>query len=70
MEDMKEKLKQLVKDNYRANRCGWTYQRSEGNYCDCFDDGVGNGESWLAYQVAQIIGLEVEEPESDEEDGQ
>lgn len=66
--ELLEKLQQLVKDNYRSYKCGWSYQRSEGNYYDCFEDGQGNGESWLAYQVGCLIGMELEEPDEQEDE--
>lgn len=47
---------------------GWTYERSQGNDCDCFDDGVACGTSWASWEVGQILGMELEDPEWDEED--
>lgn len=67
MEDIIEKLKELVKENYKPYQCGWTSQRSEGNSSDCFEDGCGNGASWLAYEVGEILGMDLEEPEEPEE---
>lgn len=62
------KLKELVNRNYASHRCGWTYQRSEGNFCDCFDDGYSCGSSWLAYELGCLLGMELEEPEEADEE--
>lgn len=66
--EMLNKLKELVNESYKPYRCGWTYQRSEGNYYDCFDDGYRCGESWLAYELGCILGMELEEPEEADEE--
>jgi hypothetical protein len=68
---MKDKIKRLeewVKNNYKQYKTGWTSQRSEGNYDDCFEDGSGLGYSWAAYEVGQILGIELEEPDEPEYD--
>lgn len=39
MEEIIEKLKEWVNKNYDPYACGFTPQRSEGNYYDCFFDG-------------------------------
>lgn len=61
MERIKE-LEKWVKKNYNQRATGWTYERSEGNFCDCFDDGVESGTSWAAYEVGCLLGMELEEP--------
>ena len=66
--DIIEKLKQWVTENYKQYTTGWTYERSEGNYADCFCDGMDCGISWAAYEVGQILGMDLEEPESEEYD--
>lgn len=63
MDNKIKELEKWVKDNYSPRKCGWTYQRSEGNYDDCFDDGNEFGTSWAAYEVGQILGIELEEPD-------
>lgn len=63
MEDMIKKLKELVNENYSSSKCGWTSERSAGNYDDCFDDGFDCGQSVLAYELGKILGMELEEPE-------
>lgn len=65
---MIEKIKELIKRRYSASQCGWTSQRSEGNYDDCFNDGVSYGESWLAYEIGSILGMELEEPDEPDYD--
>jgi len=62
MEDKIQELKKWVKDNYNSNKCGWTAERSFGNYDDCFDDGCGAGTSFAAYEVGCILGMELKEP--------
>lgn len=62
--NIENKLKEWVTGNYKQYATGWTSERSQGNDCDCFDDGVENGTSWAAWQVGNILGMELEEPES------
>lgn len=66
---IRENLEKWVKDNYNQYATGWTYERSEGNCYDCFDDGFTSATSWAAYEVGCILGMELEEPDvSDEEE--
>lgn len=65
--EIREKLEQWVKNNYKQYATGWTYERSEGNYCDCFEDGVEYGTSWAAYEIGNILGMDLEEPDYDKE---
>ena len=66
---IKEKLKEGVKRNYKQYTTGWTYERSEGNFADCFYDGYDCATSWAAYEIGVILGMKLEEPErSDCED--
>ena len=65
--DIIEQLKAWVKDNYKQYTTGWTYERSEGNYYDCFDDGMECGTSWAAWTVGQILGMELEEPDCEDD---
>lgn len=66
---IREELEKWVKNNYDQRTTGYTYERSEGNYYDCFDDGFTSGTSWAAYEVGCILGMELEEPDvPDEED--
>lgn len=57
-----EQLKQEVRRNYSPAKCGWTSQRSMGNYDDCFNDGIKCGESYVWYQVGCILGMNLPEP--------
>lgn len=66
--EIKEKLEEWVKKNYNQYTTGWTYERSGGNCVDCFYDGYGSGTSWAAYEVSCILGMELEEPDVDEEE--
>ena len=60
--DVIDKLKKLVLENYDSNYCGLTQEFSIGNYDDVFADGEDRGMSLVAYEVAKIIGMPVEEP--------
>lgn len=60
--DIKKKLEKWVKDNYKQYTTDWTYERSEGNCADCFDDGYESGTSWAAYEIGCILGMKLEEP--------
>lgn len=68
----KKKLKIIVwvNKNYDPYACGFTPQRSEGNYYDCFFDGESCGTSYAAYEVGQILGLELAPPEDDGENNE
>lgn len=70
MEEMIEKIKEWVNKNYDPYACGFTPQRSEGNYYDCFFDGESCGTSYAAYEVGQILGLELAPPEDDGENNE
>ena len=61
-----KELKKWVTDNYSTIKCGWTDERSEGNCSDCFSDGQECGTSWAAYEVGQILGMHLEEPNEQE----
>lgn len=66
--EMISKLKEWVEKKYNAYACGWTVERSRGNFDDCFDDGHTSGKSWAAYEVGKILGMDLEEPEEPWED--
>ena len=61
--NIRNKLESWVKENYKQYATGWTYERSEGNFCDCFDDGVERGTAWAAYEVGRILGMDLEDPD-------
>lgn len=65
---IREVLKAWVKENYKPYTTGWTYERSSGNDFDCFNDGYQCATSWAAYEIGSILGMELEEPETAEED--
>lgn len=65
---IKEKLEKWVRDNYKQYTTGWTYERSEGNCADCFEDGFNSATSWAAYEVGCILGMDLEEPDYSEEE--
>ena len=67
-DEIREELEQWVKHNYDQYATGYTYERSEGNSYDCFDDGFTSGTSWEAYEVGRILGMELEEPDVPEEE--
>ena len=68
MEEMINELKQWVQKTYKQYTTGWTWERSKGNCCDCFFDGQASGESWAAYEVGSILGMDLPEPEWEEEE--
>jgi hypothetical protein len=61
-----DKIKEYINNHYKASYCSYTVERSEGNYSDVFDDGAGYGMSWALYDIANIINMEIEEPEAGE----
>lgn len=61
--EFERKIKNWVKNNYKQYTTGWTYERSEGNYADCFYDGYDCTTSWAAYEIGVILGMELEEPD-------
>lgn len=61
--NIRNELEQWVKENYKQYATGWTYERSEGNFCDCFYDGVEHGAAWAAYEVGRILGMDLEDPD-------
>ena len=66
MEETIKNLKEYVKGNYSPRKCGWTSQRSEGNYDDCFNDGFESGTSSAAYEIGCILNMDLEEPDEPE----
>lgn len=61
-DDLVQQLKKIIIANYDSYACGYTEERSEGNYTDVFSDGVNNGSSCLAYEIGCLIGLDLEKP--------
>lgn len=67
-ENIIKELEKWVRDNYKQYSTGWTWLRSEGNCCDCFDDGCEHATSWAAYEVGCILGMDLEEPDEPDYD--
>lgn len=67
MEKDLEKIQEWVRHNYKQYTTGWTYERSEGNCADCFQDGYDCATSWAAYEIGSILGMELEEPNYEED---
>ena len=61
--EFERKIKNWVKNNYKQYTTGWTSERSEGNYADCFYDGYDCATSWAAYEIGTILGMKLEEPD-------
>ena len=61
-------IKDWVNKNYSPRKCGWTSMRSEGNCDDCFNDGYECGVSWAAYELGEILGLELPKPDKPDYD--
>lgn len=68
MEQIIHELKEWVTRTYKQYATGWSWTRSEGNCADCFYDGQANGESWAAYEVGSILGMDLPEPEWEDEE--
>lgn len=47
----------LYYNNYATE---YTYERSEGNSSDCFEDGFECGTSLAAFEVGKILGMDIE----------
>ena len=62
------KIKDWVYKNYSKHKCAYTPYRSEGNSGDVFDDGYECGMSWAAYELGEILGLELQEPDQPDYD--
>lgn len=58
-----QRIKECIYKNYSPTKCGWTSERSEGNFNDCFNDGYEYGTSWAAYSISQILDMDLPEPE-------
>lgn len=54
-ESLIENLIQFVNANYHSYSVDWSYERSEGNYTDCFDDGFESGYSNAALEIYHIL---------------
>lgn len=60
--ELLEKLKKLVIDNYDSDSCGFTEECSQGNDSDVFRDGEDRGRSWLAYEIGCLLDMDLEKP--------
>ena len=60
MHDVIEQLENWVKENYNNYATEYTYERSEGNSSDCFEDGLECGTSLAAFEVGKILGMDIE----------
>ena len=68
MENRINEIKGFINNKYSASKCGWTSQRSEGNYDDCFSDGYECGVSSVLYDIGIILGMELEVPDEPDYD--
>lgn len=66
MDNLIEKIKEIINSEYDSEACGYTSERSEGNYDDVFNDGYECGKSDLAYQIGKLLDMELEEPQEQE----
>ncbi len=60
MPNVIEQLESWVKENYNNYALEYTYERSEGNSSDCFEDGFECGTSFAALEVGKILGMDIE----------
>lgn len=60
----------IVDLTYDSDKCleGDSNERSEGNRTDCFENGYDLVTSCAAYEVGRILGMELEEPDYDDEE--
>ena len=68
MEDIISELREWVSKNYNKDAAEYTWERSAGNSADCFWDGQDCGESWAAYEVGKILGMDLPEPELEDDE--
>ena len=61
-----EELKQFIKENYKPADGAKTSQWSDGNSDDVFSDGIDCGRAIVLYNIACLLGIEVEELEQPE----
>jgi hypothetical protein len=59
MSNIIEQLESWVKENYNSYALEYTYERSEGNSSDCFEDGFECGTSFAALEVGKILGMNI-----------
>lgn len=59
MPNVIEQLESWVKENYNNYALEYTYERSEGNSSDCFEDGFECGTSFAALEVGKILGMNI-----------
>lgn len=60
MSNIIEQLESWVKENYNSYALEYTYERSEGNSSDCFEDGFECGTSFAALEIGKILGMDIE----------
>ena len=60
MSNVIEQFESWVKENYNNYALEYTYERSEGNSSDCFEDGFECGTSFAALEVGKILGMDIE----------
>ena len=63
-----QKLKEWVRKNYSKHKCAYTpYRLSDASPGDVFDDGYECGMSWAAYELGEILGLELPKPDQSDD---
>ena len=68
MENIMNELREWVIENYNQKATGYSIERSMGNYDDVFQDGYEYGQSWAAYKIGSILGMQLADPVQDEDD--
>ena len=61
-----EEIKQFIKENYKPADGARTSQWSDGNSDDVFSDGIDCGRASALYDIACLLGIEVEKLEEPE----
>lgn len=58
-----QKIKKFVNNNYDKRVCKYTPERSSGYDDDVFYDGYNCGQSCAAYEIGQILNMDLPDPE-------
>lgn len=61
-----QKIEKHILQRYKHKMGSRTSQWSWGNYDDVFSDGEDRGECWSLYNIASIIGIDLQKPDEQE----
>jgi hypothetical protein len=60
------KVKDLIRECYDPDVCGWTADRSRGNSDDVFDDGHTSGYSYALWTIGKLLNMDLPDPKEPE----